>query len=142
MLERFRELVAGLGRAMRRLRYRVLDAVGAARVAIVGLSLLLAVGYAMYKHPPIKTVARGELGIRYNRLGGNLDEWRDGGAFVLPGLHEVRVFSLRDQVFRLADSLRADGPAPFQSVEGLSLGVDLTVRYALDAARLRSVWAR
>jgi regulator of protease activity HflC (stomatin/prohibitin superfamily) len=59
---------------------------------------------------------------------------------VLPGLHEARVFSVRDQVYRPAQSSRADGPAPFQSVEGLSLGVDVSVRYALDAARLRSVW--
>ena len=31
-----------------------------------------------------------------------------------------------------AQTGRADRPAPLQSVEGLSLGVDLTVRYALD----------
>jgi regulator of protease activity HflC (stomatin/prohibitin superfamily) len=142
MLQRLRELVAGLGRAMRRFFYRVIDALSAARVAIVALLVLAAAAYAMYRHPPIKTVARGELGIRYNRLTGNLDEWRDGGALVLPGLYEVRVFSLRDQAYRPADSSRADGPAPFQSVEGLSLGVDLTVRYALDAARLRAVWSR
>src|SRR5689334_17747341 len=100
MLERFRELIAGLVRAMRRFLYRRLDAISAARVAIVAAALFAALGYAMYKHPPIKTVARGELGIRDNRLTGNLDEWREGSAIVLPGLHEVRVFSLRDQVFR------------------------------------------
>jgi regulator of protease activity HflC (stomatin/prohibitin superfamily) len=31
---------------------------------------------------------------------------------------------------------RADGPSPFQSVEGLSLGVDLAVRYAVDPAKV------
>jgi regulator of protease activity HflC (stomatin/prohibitin superfamily) len=142
MLQRLRELIADLGRAMRRFFYRMMDALSGARVAIVALLLLLAVGYAMYTHPPIKTVARGELGIRYNRLTGNLDEWREGSALVLPGLHDVRVFSLRDQVYRPRESSRADGPAPFQSIEGLSLGVDLSVRYVLDAARLRAVWAR
>jgi regulator of protease activity HflC (stomatin/prohibitin superfamily) len=142
MLERFRELVADIGRAMRRSLYRLRAAISAGRVAIVAALLLAAAGYAMYQHPPIKTVARGELGIRYNRLTGTVDEWRDGSALALPGLHEVRVFPLRDQVYRPVDSSRADGPAPFQSVEGLSLGVDLTVRYALDAVRLRAVWAR
>ena len=38
----------------------------------------------------------------------------------------MRVYSLRDQTYRPdADRSRADGPAPLQSVEGLSLGVDL-----------------
>jgi regulator of protease activity HflC (stomatin/prohibitin superfamily) len=142
MLQRLRELIADLGRAMRRFFYRVMDAFSAGRVVIAALALLAAIGYAMYQHPPIKTVARGELGVRYNRLTGGLDEWREGSALVLPGLHDVRVFSLRDQVYRPTESSRADGPAPFQSIEGLSLGVDLSVRYVLDAARLRAVWSR
>ena len=142
MLQRLREVGAATGRALRRFVHSTLAAIGAARVAIIALLLFLAAGYAMYQHPPIRTVARGELGIRYNRLTGSLDEWRDGSELVLPGVHDARIFPLRDQVYRPAESQRADGPAPFQSVEGLSLGVDLTVRYALDAARLRTVWAR
>ncbi len=58
---------------------------------------------------------------------------------VLPGLHEMRLYSLRDQTYRPSQSARADGPAPLQSVEGLSLGVDLSVRYALDPAKLSAV---
>src|ERR1700740_1015439 len=100
MLQRLRELVAALGRAMSRFFYRVMDALSARRVVIAALALLAAIGYAMYQHPPVKTVARGELGVRYNRLTGGLDEWREGSALVLPGLHDVRVFSLRDQVYR------------------------------------------
>ena len=34
---------------------------------------------------------------------------------------------------------RADGPAPLQSVEGLSLGADLTVRYALDPLKVAAL---
>jgi regulator of protease activity HflC (stomatin/prohibitin superfamily) len=89
----------------------------------------------------MKTVARGEVGIRMNRLSGELSESRDGSVLVFPGLHDLRIFSLRDQVYRPADSTRADGPSPFQSVEGLSLGIDVAVRYALDPARLRAVAA-
>ena len=114
MLQRLRELIADGGRAMRRFSYRVMDALSAGRVVIAALALLAAIGYAMYRHPPIKSVARGELGVRYNRLTGGLDEWREGSALVLPGLHDVRVFSLRDQVYRPTESSRADGPAPFQ----------------------------
>jgi regulator of protease activity HflC (stomatin/prohibitin superfamily) len=142
MLERFLEFIADAGRALRRLFYRALDALSAARVVIVAALLFAAAGYALYKHPPIKTVARGEVGIRLNRLTGNVEEWRDGSVLALPGLHDVRIFSLRDQVYRPVDSARADGPAPFQSVEGLSLGVDVSVRYALDPARLSAVWTR
>ena len=70
-----------------------------------------------------------------------MSESRDGSVLVFPGLHDFRIFLLRDQVYRPTDSMRADGPSPFQSVEGLSLGVDVAVRYALDPARLRSVAA-
>ena len=135
MFQRFKELLAHAARAF-------VNAIGAARVAIAVFVIFLAAGYAMYLHPPIRTVARGELGIRLNRLSGTVEEWRDGSVLAFPGLHDVRVFSLRDQVYRPTDSARADGAAPFQSVEGLSVGIDITVRYAVDPARLRAVWTR
>jgi regulator of protease activity HflC (stomatin/prohibitin superfamily) len=59
---------------------------------------------------------------------------------VLPLLHELRVFALRDRVYR-PPTARADGPSPLQSLEGLSLGADIAVRYAIDPARLRAVAA-
>jgi regulator of protease activity HflC (stomatin/prohibitin superfamily) len=48
----------------------------------------------------------------------------------------MRRYSLRDQMYRPEQIKQASGPAPLQSVEGLSLGVDLTVRYALDPAKV------
>lgn len=129
MLQRLKDAARALARAV----FHV-------RVFIVALAAFAAAGYAFYRHPPIKAVARGELGIRLNRLTGDADEWRDANVLVFPGVHELRIFSLRDRVYRPADSARADGTAPFQSVEGLSLGVDVSVRYALDPARLRAVW--
>jgi regulator of protease activity HflC (stomatin/prohibitin superfamily) len=135
MVQRMKELLLRAVRAS-------INAISAARLMLVALALFLAVGYAMYRNPPVKTVARGELGLRLNRLTGAVDEWRDGSVLALPAVHEVRVFSLRDQVYKPAESARADAAAPFQSVEGLSIGVDVSVRYALDAARLRAVWTR
>jgi hypothetical protein len=76
-----------------------------------------------------------------NRVTGEVTEWREGSVFTFPGVHEARVFSVRDQVYRPVQSSRADGPSPFQSLERLSLGVDVSVRYALDPARLRALWA-
>ncbi|CAN5533401.1 hypothetical protein BH11PSE7_BH11PSE7_11260 [soil metagenome] len=112
-----------------------LSALAGARKWIIGASLL---GVAVYAamHPPLQTVARGDMGVRVNQLTGSMTEWRDGSVFVMPGLHEMRVYSLRDQTWHPAQIARADGPSPLQSVEGLSLGVALTVRFALDPARV------
>ncbi len=46
------------------------------------------------------------------------------------------VLPLRDRVYRPAQIASASGAAPVQSVEGLSVGIDLVVRYALDPARV------
>jgi regulator of protease activity HflC (stomatin/prohibitin superfamily) len=97
---------------------------------IAGLAVLL------YTHPPVQTVGRGEIGVRVNQLTGNVSEWHDGSVFVMPGMYTMRVYSTRDQVYHPQQIASASGPSPLQSVEGLSLGVDLSVRYALDAAQL------
>jgi len=108
-------------------------------LAVIGL--VGGVGYLIYQNPPMQNVGRGEVGIRANRLNGEVSEWRDGSVLVLPGLHEMRIFSLKDQTYRPAQSMAANGPSPFQSVEGLSLGVDLSIRYAIDPSRLLAVAA-
>src|SRR5689334_12456970 len=102
-----------------------------AAIAIAGSAVWL-----LYQHPPMQSVGPGELGIRRNPLTVETSRWRDGSVLVLPGLHDMRVFSMRDRSYRPAQSARADGPAPLQSLEGLSLGVDFAIRYALDPARL------
>ncbi|HEX5091242.1 MAG TPA: SPFH domain-containing protein [Burkholderiales bacterium] len=132
-----------LQRVLQRLRSvgeGLIERLAAGRVLLILIAIASAAGYALYAHPPVVTAGRGEVGVRANRLTGDVTEWRDGGALVLPGLHLARLFSVRDRIYRPVDSVRADGPAPFQSVEGLSIGIDLTVRYALDPQRLRALW--
>lgn len=90
-------------------------------------------------NPPLRQVARGEVAIRSNQLTGGVSRFNEGSVLLLPGLHSLRRYPLRDQVYRPLGSASADGEAPFQSVEGLSLGVDLAVRYALDPARLEAL---
>ncbi|HSI55549.1 MAG TPA: prohibitin family protein, partial [Ramlibacter sp.] len=108
---------------------------GAQRVVLfVGTAALA--GWVLYKHFPVETVPRGDVGVRTNQLTGTVTQWHDGSVFVLPGLYEMRLYSLRDQVYRAEQVSRSNGPAPLQSVEGLSVGVDLAVRYALDPARI------
>ena len=118
---------------------RAASGLAGATGALLLLAALGAAGYLLYSHPPMQSVAPGEVGVRANRLTGGATEWRDGSVLVIPGLHDLRLYSLRDQSYRPAQASRADGPAPLQSVEGLSLGVDLTVRYALDPAKVSSL---
>jgi regulator of protease activity HflC (stomatin/prohibitin superfamily) len=106
------------------------------RTVLLVAGLAAGSAYVLWQNPPLASIEQGEVGVRSNRLTGGSTELHEGSAVVLPGLHTLRRLPLRDQVYRPQGSLRADGEAPFQSVEGLSLGVDLSVRYALDPARV------
>ena len=104
----------------------------ARRLALLGVLCLAAWGIA--SHPPVQAVARGETGLRVNQWTGGADRFREGPVLVIPGIHALRAFPLRDQVYR--PDKDAGTAFTFQSVEGLTLGVDFTVRYALDIDRL------
>jgi regulator of protease activity HflC (stomatin/prohibitin superfamily) len=120
--------VAGLGTLLAGARRR--------RLRLVIVALLAVLGYALYKHPILATVRRGEVLVRTNQFDGSARAYGAGTVLLLPGIHQVRRFPTQDQVYRPAESARASGPAPFQSNEGLSIGVDLTVRWTFDRARL------
>ncbi|MDI4635772.1 prohibitin family protein [Pelomonas sp. V22] len=92
--------------------------------------------YLLVSHPPLYTVQRGEAAVRSNLFTGSAVVFNDGRILALPGVHEVRGLPLHDLSYRATAMSRADGPAPLQSVEGLSLGLDLTLRYAVDPSRL------
>jgi regulator of protease activity HflC (stomatin/prohibitin superfamily) len=104
------------------------------RVVIIAVTVL--VGYGLCTHPPFDSVRRGEVLVRTGALDGSVNVYTAGTVLVLPGIHQVRRYSIRDQVYRPAESASATGPAPFQSVEGLSIGVDFAVRWTVDRARL------
>lgn len=106
-----------------------------------GVALLLVAGltaaslYQIIKHPPIQAATRGEALVRNNDLFGGTAVTRGGNLLVIPGVHSVRRYSFLDQTYRPTESSDASGEAPFQSVEGLSLGVDISVRFAIDPAK-------
>jgi len=104
------------------------------RLAVAALLTLCALG--LYTHPPFTTVHRGEVLVRTNALDGSASAWGTGTVLALPGIHQARRYSMRDQVYRPVESASATGTAPFQSIEGLSIGVDLSVRWAIDPARI------
>jgi regulator of protease activity HflC (stomatin/prohibitin superfamily) len=116
---------------------RTLAGVAGSKAVVIVLGVTALTAYALYRNPPMQSVGRGEIGVRVNQMNGEVSEWREGSVLVIPGLHDMRVYSLRDQTYQPEQIKRAEGPAPLQSVEGMSLGVDLSVRYALDAAKLR-----
>jgi regulator of protease activity HflC (stomatin/prohibitin superfamily) len=123
-------------------------AAGIARVRrpLTALALLALAVWGLARHPPVESVGPGELAVRANVLTGTSRVFSEGSALKLPLLHRFRHLPLRDQVLRPADGRLAGGASPYQSIEGLSLGVDLAVRYAVDpdqAARIaRSLPAR
>ena len=102
---------------------------------VIVLALLAAGVYGVVTHPPTQSIGHGELGIRMNRLTGSATRVSEGVAVMIPGMHELRSYSLQDRVYRPTRSVKANGEAPFQSSEGLSIGVELAIRYALDADR-------
>jgi regulator of protease activity HflC (stomatin/prohibitin superfamily) len=106
------------------------------RWRVVMAVLLAAFAYGLYAHPPFATARRGEVLVRANLFNGSVSAYTAGTVLVLPGIHQVRRYSTRDQVYRPTESASATGSAPFQSNEGLSIGVDLTVRWSIDRARI------
>ncbi|MDR2688886.1 MAG: prohibitin family protein [Azoarcus sp.] len=95
------------------------------RRSVVVIGVIGVGAWAVLAHPPLQTVERGDVGVRVNQWSGSTENFQEGPVLVIPGIHELRTFSLRDLVYHPDD-------AQFQSIEGLSLGVDFTVRYALD----------
>jgi regulator of protease activity HflC (stomatin/prohibitin superfamily) len=147
MLARLKTLVRalriGLARRVRRpARADPLFAEGAlgrvlqARRAVAAAAAIGAGAWLLATHPPVRTAGAGEIGVRTNLVTGSVVQWRDGSILVVPGLHEAQVFSVRDRVYKPAQIASATGAAPVQSVEGLSVGIDLVVRYALDPRRI------
>ena len=61
---------------------------------------------------------------------------------VLPLVQELRRYPLRDQIYKPTASASAEGAAPFQTVEGLSVGVSVAVRYAIDRDRVADIAKR
>jgi regulator of protease activity HflC (stomatin/prohibitin superfamily) len=135
IVQAIREGFGTIGRGLSALGRRALDS----RAMIIGATLAGVGLYGLVKHPPVGTVEHGKVGVRTNRLSGDVAQFRDGSVLVVPGVHKLRVFPLRDQLYRPVQVSSATGPAPLQSAEGLSIGVDLAVRYALDPARLRGM---
>jgi len=132
LVERLGRLGAGLAGAVR----GVFVTARSLRWRLAMAALLAAFAYSLYAHPPFATARRGEVLVRLNLFNGSVSAYTAGTVPILPAIHQVRRYSTRDQVYRPIESASATGSAPFQSNEGLSIGVDLTVRWTIDRARI------
>jgi hypothetical protein len=87
---------------------------------IIGILAIILIGYFLIPYlpflQPVTSIEPAQVGVRINRLTGELNEFRQGGVFLVPGVHTLRQFSLRDQIYRPTRSARAEGEAPFQSM--------------------------
>jgi len=106
------------------------------RGRLAAAAVIAALAYALYAHPPFATVHAGETLVLSDDLDGTARAYSAGTVLVLPGIEQVHRYPVRDQIYRADENSSATGPSPFQSVEGLSIGVDLTVRWAIDRTRV------
>ena len=129
-------VLSGAARALGAAGRALLTGVRRVRGRLVAAVVLIMVACGLYTHPPFASVRPSEVLVRTNVLDGSASAYHRGTVWVLPGIHQLRRYSTRDQVFRPTDSTSATGKAPFQSSEGLSIGVDLAVRWAVDPERV------
>ena len=101
-------------------------------VAVAWLPLLPALS--------IVVVPSGMAGVRVSQLSGTRPgTLYPGTHFVMPFVHSVELFNIRDQVFATNPSEVAKDHTPVLKVysrEGLPVGLGISVRYQLDPQRL------
>ena len=124
---------------LRNIPRRIGDSLPAMRRGLPRLALIAVAVCAVYglaKHPPFYTVPRGEVAVRTNLFTGHASTEREGRLLVIPGVHAVRSLPSQDRVYHATSMARADGGGALQSLEGLSLGLDLTLAWRIDEKRL------
>jgi len=107
------------------------------RRAALPLAVLLALGAGgAWLAQQRVDIPRGERLVRSNTLTGQAEVLSAGSAWVLPLMHQARLLPARDITVHAAKLARHDSPQALQTVEGLSVGLEITLRVALDEQRL------
>lgn len=125
-----------VGAVVSRVRWIIFTQKG--RRLAAGLAVTGAVALSVSSRP-VTLIEPGQLGIRMNLVTGSTSELREGWALLVPSIHRLHLYSLRDQTYRSGRSSKANSDAPFQSAEGLSIGVEVNIRYALDPSRVSAL---
>ncbi|MBI5718413.1 MAG: prohibitin family protein [Burkholderiales bacterium] len=114
-------------------------AVGARRRGLATFGVATAGAAALVAWPPLHRVEDGAVAVRVNQFSGQSEVFGAGPILALPLMHTLREYTLRERLYRPEGSRQAGGEAPFQSVEGLSIGVELAVRWALDPTQIARI---
>ena len=126
-------VISDLYRSARGLQPMVVRGRPAMRLALIAwLPLLPALS--------IVVVPSGMAGVRISQLSGTLaGTLYPGTHFMMPLVHRVELFNIRDQLFATNPAEAAKDPTPVLKVyskEGLPVGLGISVRYQLDPQRL------
>lgn len=96
----------------------------------------------------IVVIPSGMGGVRVSQVSGTLPGTLYPGVhFITPLVDSVQMFDLRDRLFTTAiiekgaKNIGGTGEMQVQSLEGLNIGLSVTVRYRLDPKKLASVQA-
>lgn len=101
------------------------------RKALLPLAVLAALGgSAAWLLQQRVEIPAGQLAVRGDSV------IREGQVWALPGLGAPRLLPARDLNLQMKQLQRADGPQALQTVEGLSVGLEVRLRIALDERRL------
>lgn len=107
------------------------------RRALLPLAAVAALGgAAWWLSQQVTSIPRGQQLVRSNTWTGGQEVLGEGRAWVLPGVHEARLLPARDWVLQAASLQRANSPQALQTVEGLSVGLEVSLRLGLDAKQL------
>lgn len=138
-----KKIIASIANAWPRVRdnsqiknHLTLPSKGYVKPALV-LGITVGVIYSFVNHPPFQQVPNGMVGVRTSAFDHQPQLFRDGNVLMMPGIHSMRLIDLRDKVYQPQDMRFVDSRAPLQSIEGLSIGLDINVRYALDPKKLK-----
>ncbi|AZS50931.1 prohibitin family protein [Entomomonas moraniae] len=108
---------------------------------LITIAVLGAIGYGVYKKPPFTTVHSNELGIRTNLLTGNTTQFKQGSAIVIPGINSFKRISLKDRVLQPKAIASSASKEALQSLEGLSIGANVIIRYNVNETNLLNTYA-
>ncbi|MDR2636781.1 MAG: prohibitin family protein, partial [Zoogloeaceae bacterium] len=101
---------------------------------ILACGILGIAAYTIATHLPFQTIERGDAGLRVNQWTGDNRYFQAGSVLVIPGIHELHTLPLRDRVYQ--PKREGTEGFSFQSIEGLTVAVDFSVRYALDPGKM------
>lgn len=108
---------------------------------LITIAVLGAIGYSAYKNPLLTTVQNNELGIRTNLLTGNTTQFKQGSVIVIPGINSFKRISLKDRVLQPKAIASSTNKEALQSLEGLSIGANVIIRYNVNETNLLNTYA-